>query len=62
MSEELNVSYPTLRKNIDKLIEAVVHLQEEDERKINEILTDIEEGKIPSQKGVRLIKEMNGEL
>lgn len=62
MSEELGVSYPTLRKNIDDLIHTVKTLQKEDQHKISDILTKIEEGDISSEKGLRLIKEMNGEL
>lgn len=61
MAEELQTSYPTLRKKIDELIETMRQLQKDDQSAVTVILDDIEQGKISSQKGVRLIKEMNGE-
>ena len=62
MSKELDISYPTLRKNLDDLIGAVETLQKNDNHKISNILIKIEKGDISSEKGLRLIKEMNGEL
>ncbi len=56
----LGVSYPTVRKRVDDLIEELQTLRAEDERKIDDILRSIEAGTIPAAKGTRLIKELNG--
>lgn len=62
MAEQLQISYPTLRKKIDELVLSVKQLQQDDQSRMNQILDDIEQGKTSSQKGIRMIKEMNGEL
>lgn len=56
----LGVSYPTVRKRVDDLIEELRALRAEDERKIDEILRGIEAGTVPAAKGTRMIKELNG--
>lgn len=56
------VSYPTLRKQVDKMIEQLKELKTEDEKKIEAIIGDIESGKRSGEEGLRLIKEINGEL
>lgn len=56
------VSYPTLRKQVDKMIEQIKTLKAEDEKKIEDIISDIEQGKRTGEEGLRLIKEINGEL
>ncbi len=62
MAEQLEVSYPTLRKKVDDIIEQMKQLQHADIEQQNKILDDIEHGRISSHKGIRMIKEMNGEL
>lgn len=62
LAQNLGVSYPTLRKKVDGIIDQLKKLQQDDMEKQNQILNDIEEGKISSHKGIRIIKEMNGEL
>jgi hypothetical protein len=58
----LDMSYPTLRKRLDALIETLKTLQEEDRKKIGIILERMETGDLPAAQGLRKIKEINGEL
>jgi hypothetical protein len=57
MAQELNISYPTLKKRLMELSEVLKKLRAEDEKKIENILNDIEQGKIDAKEGMRLIKE-----
>lgn len=59
---KLDVSYPTLRKRVDSLIEELGRLRTGDESRTESILKDIEAGHTSADEGLRLIKEMNGEL
>ena len=61
LSGTLNVSYPTLRKQLDALIKEMQDLKSSDERKIDSILQHIENGNMSAEKGLRQIKELNGE-
>jgi hypothetical protein len=56
----LGVSYPTVRKRVDDLIDELKALRAADERKIDDILRGIEAGTVPAAKGTRMIKELNG--
>lgn len=56
----LGVSYPTVRKRVDDLIEELRELRAADERKIEDILRGVEAGTVPAAKGTRMIKELNG--
>jgi len=60
LASSLGVSYPTVRKRVDGLIEELHELRAADERKIEEILRGIESGAVPAAKGTRMIKELNG--
>jgi hypothetical protein len=60
LARSLDISYPTLRKRVDDLIGELAALRAEDERRIGEILRDIESGSIAPAKGTRLIRELNG--
>ncbi|HEY8518457.1 MAG TPA: DUF2089 family protein [Gammaproteobacteria bacterium] len=60
MAQSLDISYPTLRKRVDELIAELHKLRDEDQRRIDEILRDIEAGKISAEKGTRMIRELNG--
>lgn len=61
MSVKLDLSYPTIRKQVDAMIEELVVLREQDTKTIQHILVDIEKGKLKSEEGLRLIREINGE-
>jgi hypothetical protein len=60
LAQTLGVSYPTVRKRVDELIEELEALRVADQRRVDEILRDIEAGAIPAAKGTRMIKELNG--
>lgn len=60
LAQALDVSYPTVRKRVDDLIDELEALRAEDERRVDEILRAVEAGKIPAAKGTRMIKELNG--
>lgn len=59
-AQALGISYPTLRKRVDDLIEELEKLRAEDERRIDEILRAVERGALPAAKGTRMITELNG--
>ncbi len=61
MASGMNISYPTLRKRIDDMIDALAHLRNKDEKEIQIILDRIEKGEIRAEEGMRLIKEMSNE-
>jgi hypothetical protein len=60
LAQTLGVSYPTVRKRVDDLIEELRALRAADEQKIDDILRGIEAGTVPAAKGTRMIKELNG--
>lgn len=62
LSSEMGVSYPTMRKKVDALVAALQELKEKDQQLIDEILSDIETGKINAVTGLRAIQEISGEL
>ncbi|MGR9071507.1 MAG: DUF2089 family protein [Gammaproteobacteria bacterium] len=61
LAGELGITYPTLRKRVDRLISRVKSLREEEEAEIERLLQRIESGEIGAEEGVRLIQEMKGE-
>lgn len=62
LAGRLEVSYPTLRKRMDSLIDELNGLKADDESRAESILEDIESGRVPAEEGLRRIKEINGEL
>jgi len=62
MAEDINISYPTLKKRLKELSGALEKKKNEDEKKIEQILKDIELGKIGAEEGIKLIREINSEL
>lgn len=58
----IGISYPTLRRKIDELIEALKQLKQDDDLVIATILTKIEQGSIKPEEGIRKIKEIQGEI
>ena len=61
LAEQLGVSYPTLRKHVDAMINELTALRQQDQQAIESILVDIDKGDLKSQEGLRLIREINGE-
>ena len=62
MAEDLNISYPTLKKRLLDLSNALNIKKQEDEKHIEQILKDIELKKIGAEEGIKLIREIGNEL
>jgi hypothetical protein len=62
MSESLDTSYPTLKKRLLKLNKSLQELKTEDKYAIENILESMESHEITAQEGIKLIREINGEL
>ncbi len=62
MSEVLSVSYPTLKKRLNELAVSLKAKKAEDEKKIEQILKEIEFQQMSAEEGIKLIREINGEL
>ena len=56
MAQLLGVSYPTVRGRLDRLIERIRDEQQRDEIRKQQILQDIEDGRLPPKKGMRMIE------
>jgi hypothetical protein len=62
MAKALDISYPTLKKRLAELSDALMQLRREDDETIAELFKRIEHGEISAEEGIRLIREVNGEL
>jgi len=62
MAETLDVSYPTLKKRLNELSSSLKKKQKDDERQIEDILYAIESKEISAEEGIKLIREINGEI
>jgi len=62
LAENLDLSYPTLKKRLLLLTQNMKNLKDLDERKIEEILEEIESEKIKPEEGIKMIKGINNEL
>jgi hypothetical protein len=58
MAELLEVSYPTVRSRLDRLIEHLEQTRAEDEARKARILDDIEAERISAKHGMRLIENL----
>jgi hypothetical protein len=56
----IEVSYPTLRKRLDALIDRLRALRDEDDSRTRTLLDEVEAGTRSAEEAARLIKEMNG--
>ena len=54
----LQVSYPTVRSRLDKVIERLQQARADDEARKAQILDDIEAERISAQQGMRLIENL----
>jgi hypothetical protein len=61
LAEELDITYPTLRKRLDEMITTLNELRREDAQQIDHILQQMEHQQIPTAEGIRRIKELNHE-
>lgn len=58
---ELSMSYPTLRKRVDTLVNTLRELQEADQQQIAVWLQAVERGEMTAEEAARMIREINGE-
>jgi len=56
MANLLGISYPTVRNRLDRLIQRLKEEQSKDEVRKQRILEDIEAGRVPPKKGMRMIE------
>ena len=54
------VSYPTLRKRLDALIERLQTLRDEDQQAASRLLDEVEGKRMKPEEAARLMKEMGG--
>jgi hypothetical protein len=62
MAANLEVSYPTLRKRLDDVVEALRTLRSEDGKQAASFLGAVESGDMTPETAERLIKELHGAL
>lgn len=62
MAVGLDMSYPTLKKRLNELSTSLEEKKAEDDKRIEEILFDIESKAISAEEGIKLIREINGEI
>lgn len=62
MAANLEVSYPTLRKRLDELVETLDALRSQDDVRAAELLAAVEAGDMQPEVAARLIKELKGAL
>jgi hypothetical protein len=62
MAQSMEISYPTLKKRLNELTQRLEQKKADDAELIEQILTDIEAKKIDAEEGIKLIREINGEL
>lgn len=58
VAEAENISYPTVRNRLDKLIERLLAEKDSDQKYKQQILTDIQEGRIKPKQGMRMIEAL----
>ena len=56
LEKDIGMSYPALRSRLDKIIADLVEFGKNDDKLKNEILNDIESGKISADEAARLIE------
>jgi hypothetical protein len=57
VEKELNISYPTVRKKLNEVIEALGYAPQEELMKRSEILDAIERGEISAREGAELLRK-----
>ena len=62
MTQTLDISYPTLKKRLNDLAVALEAKKAEDKAHIDTILDAMEKGEMSPEEGIKLIREINGEL
>ncbi len=62
LAAELGITYPTLRKRLDRVVERLGEEVARDRGRIDQILAEIETGTLDPEAGIRTIKEIRHEL
>ena len=62
LAEHFEITYPTLRKRLDRVIQKLADERTRDRQHIDSILLQIEKGGIDPDDGIRRIKEIRNEL
>lgn len=60
VAKVIEVSYPTLRKRLHSLIDALRVLRDEDNEQTAQLLEAVEVGEMPAETASRLIRELDG--
>lgn len=60
LARDMDISYPTLRKRLDELIEELNRLAEADRQRSEALLKAVESGDIAPEQAARQIRELNG--
>jgi hypothetical protein len=60
VAQELGISYPTLRKRLDALQDALRELRQRDTDATAALLKAVEDEEITAEEAARLIEELNG--
>lgn len=56
VAKEMNISYPTVRSKLDKVIDTLKYSIEQEEKRRKEILDAVEQGKISAEKAAELLR------
>ena len=59
VEKELNISYPTVRKKLDEVIEALGYAPQVELMKRSEILDAVERGEISAREGAELLRKQH---
>ncbi len=62
LAEHLGITYPTLRKRLDALIERLKLERAQDTERIEATLSRMEKGELDAEEGIKNIREIKGEL
>lgn len=60
LAQDMDISYPTLRKRLDELIDELNQLAEADRQRGEALLEAVERGDIAPERAARQLRELNG--
>ena len=58
VAEAENISYPTVRSRLDRLIERLEEVRDRDRQRKHRILDDMEAGRLKPKRGMRMIEAL----
>lgn len=62
MAASLEISYPTLRKRLDELVDSLGALRASDDARAEDYLKQVEAGNLTPETAARRIQELNGAI